>query len=92
MTVAELLDDPKNWTQNGWARTPAGNTCHFNSELACAYCLAGATLHCYPESLVAYEALEKVKAVIGQSDYVKWNDAKGRTHAEVLAAVKKAGI
>lgn len=89
-TVAELLADESRWCQDAEAKDENGIPCAEWSEVAASWCIEGACIAVY--GLVkADEQIRKVGSVIGHCVY-RWNDTPGRTHAEVLAAVRKAGI
>jgi len=93
MTVLESLKaarakiaHPQNWTQGQHARTKYGNPVSENSSLATCWCIIGALWAVNPEP---YEARILLGKVIGQS-VIAFNDAKDRTHAEVLNAFDRA--
>ena len=91
MKVAELLAKPENWTQGAHARDSEGRAVHWKSPEAVCWCLEGATLRCYPDASFR-EAEERLIDAVESWDYQYWNDRHGRTHAQVIALVQKAGI
>lgn len=101
-TVAELLADPARWTKFEMARDSNGEECHEKSPLATCFCVEGACIRIYGngDRNMLYEEWPSVKAEmklknslgIKYGNIARWNDAPERTHAEVLEAVKRAGI
>jgi hypothetical protein len=99
-TVAELLEDPKRWTQCGEdAVTRDGQPAHVESDAACAFCVWGAIVKVYNVSEDSMDAaVRKLKnfSSLGEDDMFSelfsWNDSPKTTHEEMLAAVKAAGI
>lgn len=89
MTVLELLEKPEAWTQGAPARNSEGWSVNTDSEKATCWCLLGAIWRVYPAD--AFDMELKLRAIVGKSIAV-FNDEKCRTHAEVLEAVRKAGI
>lgn len=90
MTVAELLADEKRWTRDLPSRNNEGHSVEVCSEDAVCWCMLGAIWKCYPlDEIVEIE--NRLRRVTGVS-IASWNDEPCRTHAEVLAAVQKAGI
>ncbi len=93
-TVAELLEDPKRWCQGHSAALSDGSPTFSQDDQAVAWCVAGAIW-------VVYGAREKMPGrdetaftalfrVIGVTSPGSFNDT--HTHAEVLDAVRRAGI
>ncbi len=76
-----LIDSPEKWIQ--------GNFC--NTEETC-FCLVGALNFAYPGSNISgARMLIKDAAGLGISGSIpNWNDAPGRTHAEVMEVLDKA--
>lgn len=90
-TVAELLADEKRWTQGEFAKTASGQGCVPHNPNAVCFCLWGAMTRVYQSRDAHDKAVEKLQAVIGRHQRIaQFNDT--HTHAEVLAAVKEAGI
>jgi hypothetical protein len=95
-TVAELLESPERWAQGFFAFNQDGDTRSPRSDEACKWCVFGAIKRIYSGS-AEDEAFYKLNDIIHESDprfilMVNWNDDPKRTHAEVLEAVRKAGI
>lgn len=91
MTILELLSDPARWTKGYYARDARGNLQGVHSPAACSWCLLGAAMKCYPTDHDL--AVAKLKGMMGYGIPLhSWNDAPGRTHAEVLELVRKAGV
>jgi len=95
-TVAELLEDPARWTRGVFAKTPEGYACNSDCPEAACWCLSGAINRVHGGSEARYyESHKKLKAALGlglSCDITYWNDDVNRTHAEVLDAVRRAGI
>lgn len=91
--VRELLSDEKRWTRGSYARDRLGRTTHSTSESAVCWCLIGAlgkiTNH-ERGARSAERALERVARRRGREFPAEWQDADGRTHAEVLALLDEA--
>ena len=92
MTVAELLADESSWTPASIARDAKGCAVADSSPLACQWCVVGALIKVYPEIGEQIDAWNKLAKIVGGQHMAAWNDRRGRTHAEVLEAVRKAGI
>lgn len=91
-TIADILERAaarveRGWTQDAFARDTNGLECSVFSEHAIAWCLAGAVDA--ETSMRAAVFLEAIGAAIGM-DAVTWNDAPGRTQAEVVTALREA--
>lgn len=100
-SVADLLSDPARWTQGAIKRDAAGNATYAGGEPAVCWCLDGAVLEVYGRGNIIWatqqveRARERLREAIGLPESVElyqWNDAPGRKHAEVLAAVVKAKV
>lgn len=92
-TVAELLESPERWCQGMNAQNAAGQYALVRSHDACRWCLRGAVALIYGDEMnVAWAKLKEAIGVAPGDSLIPWNDAPERTHAEVLAAVRKAGI
>jgi len=89
-TVAELLADPARWTQDTWARSANGSVAKWGDKQACKFCMMGAIFRVYGPR---YEPAmwRRLHDSLGGS-VSQFNDAPERTHAEVLEAVRRAGI
>lgn len=91
-TVYEILEDPKRWGQKSAVDQPG---------CECVSTAIGRLSHTYE---AGEEMQRKFLATVGvmvpacasptdlMTSIWSWNDAPERTHAEVLAAVRKAGI
>ena len=98
-SMRELLASEDAWCQGDIAQNASGEPCLPGDPDACRWCLMGAidraglTIENPPINLVlTFLGLEWLPrhnhhnhGVIG------WNDAPGRTHAEVLALINRAG-
>lgn len=88
----KLLSDESRWTQRVHARDARGRTCDPRSAAAVCWCAVGALCRAKDIPLdIANPALDVLAAVIGPGVHVvDWNDAEGRTHADVLAVFDRA--
>jgi hypothetical protein len=106
-TVAELLEDPKRWTQCGGSAADAtGNPVPSRDPQAAAFCVWGAISRVYrttsvnePNIRSAIIALKRAAELPvapsfphSLTEVFDWNDSPSLTHEAMLAAVKKAGI
>jgi hypothetical protein len=101
-TVEELLSDPARWNHDGgWAMDAIGLPTYYTDRQATCFCVDGAIRRIYGggDDLAAENAWYKFVEVAGidiaargGEEVWEWNDAPERTHAEVLEAVKRAGI
>ena len=87
-----LLASPEAWTQGVFARLADGHSAYALDPAACAWCISGAIIKAHGSFPGPFEALYRMRKVIQASpdSLVDWNDAAGRTHAEVLAALDRA--
>lgn len=86
----ELLSDPKKWTKHAIARKNNGNFVAADSEKAVCWCAMGA-MHRFGNAWRT--KVEKYFYTANEiSDYCveDWNNAKERTHDDVLKAFDKA--
>lgn len=90
MLVAELLEKPEAWTQGVFAKTEDGKSVMPRDPGAVCFCLWGAMVRCYPDEDQYEAAYWRLKEVLGEESRATFNDT--HTHAEVLDAVRRAGI
>lgn len=95
MTTVEVLKAARAKIEQGWCQGDAaqnsdGELCGSQDLNASCWCCVGAigAVTAYNEQ--ATPALKAIRDAIGTPGIAKWNDAKGRTQAEVLAAFDKA--
>jgi hypothetical protein len=103
MTPKEILiaarakiEAPERWTQGAYAKTAKRNKADPNSPRATCWCILGAVAAVTgdnpnrPDRAIS----SGLAAAAGVDAYnecvIEWNDAPGRTHAEVLAAFDRA--
>ena len=93
--AAELVE--QGWTQRTTARTASGNQCDSASPFACKWCAVGAIERAGCESRYSRtdKAVALVRDAVEPSAFPfqflsEWNDERGRTQAEVVAAFRRA--
>lgn len=91
-TVAELLADPARWTKGDSARDHRGHGVASIHPDACCFCVLGAMSRIYEIGTRAYNDAKHRLGLVASFGFASWNDAPERTHAEVLEAVRRAGI
>jgi hypothetical protein len=89
-----LLETEGAWIQHAMARNPDGVESAWNDDTACQFDLSGAfhraaRYHTLPLKDVRL-ARDLILEVADCESIVRWNDAEGRTQAEVLAALDEA--
>lgn len=82
--MRELLAEPERWTQSVLAKSKFGNAVTTRSPRAVSWCLLGAHYR-VTNGWTASDAWDILQRAAGVSSLSFWNDAPGRTHAEVLA-------
>ena len=92
IAARELIADPAHWTQTFYARDADGIFTDVLDEAACKFCGYGAVLratnsHDWTDASVRAAFL--LERVVGPS-FASWQDARKRTHSEVLAAFDRA--
>lgn len=94
--AADLLDKPGAWTQNEFARDAAGRAVYHTSSLATCWCARGAIAAVNDEeddhtaNNRNWKAAAQLMGFHDVHDIEQWNDAPGRTQAEVVAALREA--
>jgi len=92
MKAYKLLEKPEHWTTGQFARDAEGRGCHSHSTRAVSWCARGAIEKCYKD-LTVFPALERLWEAIGaRVGIINWNDDPKRTHAQVVAMLKKANV
>jgi hypothetical protein len=90
--IRRWLKDPKHWTKGYDAVNARGNPCSYEKAVAC--CLVGTVRKYYPlgsgllRSFVLQHVCDRLPKR-AQRSVVEWNDAEERTHADVMALLKK---
>lgn len=84
--VRELLSQSKHWTQNWYAKDAKGFACAPSDNDAICWCLVGALERIVGDGDHANPLLRwlRMELPAGEMSVSKWNDKRGRTHAEVL--------
>jgi len=83
ISARELIADPRAWIQDAYSYFS------HHKQIEC-YCGFGA-LHAVSLSTICEsDARRRLNAVTACGDFIKWQDAPHRTHAEVLAAFDRA--
>jgi hypothetical protein len=87
------ISSPTNWCRGAGARDTQGQPCGSFSTNAVCWCVGGAIERECAQDFgfrMEVEALVAKHAGCGARTLHKWNDEKGRTHGEVVAAVDAA--
>jgi hypothetical protein len=89
--IRRWLKNPKRWTKGFDAINAHGNPCSYEKAVAC--CLVGAIRKHYPPSNgKRYFVLRHVRNRLPKHarwSVIEWNDYPSRTHADVMALLKK---
>lgn len=98
--AADLIEPEGAWTQGALARDEAGlEALDPEDPDACCWCVAGAIQHVagggWPDSVfdLYHAARRSVLVAVGMDENDRiaiWNDARHRTQAEVVAALRQA--
>lgn len=88
--LADMFKDPTKWTQREYARTASGEGCYGGDPRAICWCIAGAIHGFFGQE--RDEKFAKIQELLGEQPIGEWNDAPGRTAAEVQALCEKAGV
>lgn len=91
MKAYELLATPDKWTRGADARDKDDNPVRSRDREACCWCAVGAIKACYWPFEVQDATFNRLTSAIGRL-IEEWNDAPGRTHAEIIAMLKKADV
>jgi len=59
MKVRDIFTDPSRWCRITYAITQDGVLCHPGEPQAYSFCLVGAVMHCYEDTLPVMQKLEK---------------------------------
>lgn len=90
--VRALLEAPERWTQGYFARDAAGQECVSKDPAAQCWCIVGAMVRLGSDDpRPDVEFINVLKAHLGPAgrSLSMWNDAPGRTHADVLALLDR---
>jgi hypothetical protein len=94
--AADLLEKPGAWTKFEFARDAAGRAVYQTSSLATCWCARGAIAAVNEEeddhtaNNRNWKAAAQLMGFHDVHDIEDWNDAPGRTQAEVVAALRTA--
>lgn len=95
MTPLEVLQKAREriaqgWTQCSFARTQTGSPCDSGDKRAVTFCAAGAINASSPPSSVERSEAHRLLGRVTLVSTMEFNDKRGRTQAEVLAAFDAA--
>ena len=94
--VLDLLSDETRWCRGTFARNKDGYPVASDHADAVSWCLVGAVNKCYGVSSISSGAaigkLMDLSYRRSASGISSFNDAAGRTHAQILEVVKEAGV
>ena len=92
--VRALLEAPERWTQGAIACDGDGEMVSAHARTAVCWCMIGAINRCAARARASVDVnlelrrlLEKARGGTEPLDF--WNDAPGRTHADVLALLDR---
>ena len=92
--AAELVERPGAWTQGELARCESGQADHFDAPSAACWCAMGAVFHVAQKSCIWDSTVDARAALLRQIQPIEsiagWNDAPGRTAAEVACLMRRA--
>lgn len=89
MKAWQLLEDPKHWTQEAFARDKDGQQVDESSPDAICWCVVGACRKLYtPEERT--KIYDRLRSEVPHEAIMAWNDTS--THEVVLAKLKKLDI
>jgi hypothetical protein len=90
--AADLIEPEGAWRQGYYARDGAGRDCDAHDPSAICWCAVGSIERSVP--ICNYDDLDEAERfltrALGGAYVPHWNDAKGRTQAEVVSALRKA--
>ena len=86
--AADLIEPPGAWTQGTFARDAHGEPTTSSGPRATCWCASGAIRRITPGRLDRRQARDYLDKVVGT--ITLFNDALGRTQAEVVAALREA--
>lgn len=90
MKPSELLSDESKWCQGSAAQDANGVWIMADWPEAVKWCMLGAVCRCNPTNY--YTDKQALAAHLGCNDVIGWNDADGRTYAEVIAALRACNL
>jgi hypothetical protein len=86
----EIEQHPERWTQGELARDVEGDEVPTESAEAACWCAWGWIDRVTGEYTLAYHPAVRALSCAVRADIIDWNDAPGRTAAEVAAAFRRA--
>lgn len=89
MTAEEILEEAAKLVEEGWWNGK-GEGPAVGQHCAVTGITEAAALHALPAFGPYWDALAMFRFIIGQRDIAAWNDAPGRTQAEVAATLREA--
>lgn len=88
--AADLLEKPKAWTQFATARASNRKPVSAVSDKAVCFCAGGAIVRAAGGVSQASNALRTLLFSLPEGSIADFNDEKGRTQSEVVAALRAA--
>lgn len=88
--TADLITPEGAWTQGCGARDVRGNRVDMDSGAAVCWCAVFAVSKVAGDGVLAAEARDALRNLLDVPYLSVWNDARGRTQAEVVSAFRKA--
>jgi hypothetical protein len=90
-TARALIEKPERWTRNAYRRDAKGDLC--GQEFAVCWCATGALSQASRQLGVTGDwnsAYDLLAAAVGGKSVEEWNDARSRTHDQILEGFDKA--
>ena len=90
LDAADLIEPEGCWTQGNMAVDADGHLCMPRGRDAVCWCALGAIARSSPSHGVSMDAVGLLRLHLKGSRISEWNDAPGRTQAEVVSALRAA--
>jgi hypothetical protein len=88
--AADLIEPEGRWTQGALAKSKTGRQVIPEGRSAVCWCVYGAIQRITGTPLGSRALWDALKASVGTVNIASWNDTRGRTQAEAVAALREA--
>lgn len=92
MKIQDILTDESKWTKGANARHANGNPIGPEEANAACWCLNGALIKAYDESIEGRQVRYKICIELSTHSFSPWNDAPERTFADVRKLIEELDI